>query len=243
MREKRLLRMLATLVALERAGCTPADVTPEEACYDARLAIGLSTQACTGDAELADARFAEASALPCKAKAVDPAVYGCSKAILAYPCEKVLALGADLPRWVEAEACRPLFVGSSVGACTQGADGTCSCIQVKETPSCELPPASDTKTPFCCSVGNYPGDGFCVCRYQECAENEGTCTCSASQSLPGTPTLACGVGVKPAYEECCAGNGVCHCQANQGCKGGEAPVSSCTPQTLCGGTLVTTCSL
>lgn len=243
MRGSRLHYLLATLLALGALACSPPDAAPEDACNDARLAIGLSTQACTGDAELADARLARASAIPCRARAVEATDYACSKAILAYPCDTVLALGEDLARWVEIEPCRPLFVGPTVGVCTQSADGTCACLQPKEKPVCELPPASDEKTAFCCSEGSYPGDGFCVCRYQVCVETEGACACSASQSLSGTPTLACAKGAMPAYEECCAGGGGCQCQASRGCKAGTAPVSACTPQTFCGGSLVATCSL
>ncbi len=238
----RLRRLLAVFLALAVVGCSPPDATPEEACNDARLAIGLSTQACTGDAELADARLARASSLPCKARAVEASDYACSKAILAYPCEQVLALGEDLPRWVEIDACRPLFVGPTSGVCSQTADGGCACLQPKEKPVCELPPATETKTPFCCSEGSYPDDGFCVCRYQACAEDAGTCTCSASQSLAGTAVLSCATGAAPAYEECCAGNGQCQCQTSKGCPGNTVSVTACTPQALCGGSLVSTCS-
>lgn len=237
-----VLLLLASLAVAP--GCNPVDdVTPEDVCDDARRAIGLRTEACTGDAKLADERFERASALKCKARTVEASFYSCSKAILAYPCSTVAALGEDLPSWVQIDACAPLFVGSSTGVCTQSPDGSCSCIQPQEKPVCELPPASTTATPYCCVDGEYPAHGFCVCRYMKCVEQGASCVCSASEALTGTPTLECFQSAKPDYEECCAGNGKCTCRPAKGCTGGTVSVPSCTPQTLCAGTVVTTCSL
>ena len=87
-----VLLLLASLAVAP--GCNPVDdVTPEDVCDDARRAIGLRTEACTGDAKLADERFERASALKCKARTVEASFYSCSKAILAYPCSTIARTG------------------------------------------------------------------------------------------------------------------------------------------------------
>lgn len=237
-------RLVALSLLLVVPACDPVeDLRPEDVCDDARRAIGLRTEACTGDSELADQRFAAASTLTCKAREVSASRYDCSQTILDYPCEAVAELGDDLRRWVAVRACDPLFAGTAAGSCVHAPDGTCSCVKVKEAPSCDLPPASDTATPYCCREGNFPTDGACACRYVKCAEQGSTCVCSASQAPSGTPTLLCAKHAKPDYEECCAGNGLCTCRKGQGCSSSERAVPACTPQALCVGQVVSTCSL
>lgn len=95
----------AAIVVLAVPGCQSIDEMPgDQPCKDAAFGMASRTYECSGDAELANARY-ERFASEYKCIDVDPSspdtgnYFHCSVAIGELTCEQVEQLGEDLDKW------------------------------------------------------------------------------------------------------------------------------------------------
>jgi len=120
------------------AGCATYDIEPDEPCRQAGYSIASRTFACTGDDQLANARYRRfAGAYRCIAAEATPDTFYCSNALGDRTCAQVLADGDDLDAWLGA--------GAGCGQVLVRADGT-------PLPNASSEPGSLDESPRCTQI-------------------------------------------------------------------------------------------
>ena len=100
------------LLPVALAGCLLPNITPvddDQPCQEAGFAIARRTEECTGDRELANARYAAFEAdwrcIPTPADdpeytAIAADLYGCAATITSLSCDAIEEMGDDLSLWL-----------------------------------------------------------------------------------------------------------------------------------------------
>lgn len=108
------------LLLLPAAACQTYDVDSAEPCRQAGFSIAARTQACTGDADLANARYERfVDQYRCLVKDARVPDFQCAVDVNAVVCTEALAFGDDLDKWLEtSKSCSVVLVhadGTPVG--------------------------------------------------------------------------------------------------------------------------------
>jgi hypothetical protein len=118
--------LVALLVALLLPGCLAMhELPPEQPCWEAGYAIAYVTEECTGDRELANARYeafeAAYTCIPHRPAAdeeagIDPEdLYDCANRIASLSCETAKEFGDDLSQWMSVSGACPLVAEAKAG--------------------------------------------------------------------------------------------------------------------------------